>query len=147
MRYLKSHNRHHELHFPPMGSLPGITLPRDFYLPHEMANGKRSVIAVSPPQEERLAADGDFKARMKKGEYEWVETMPEDQKSDLERLAEARTEIRRLKKLAGEDVDPEPETADETEDDEEEGEEPGLNIDPNMDQSKRKSKGKKKGAT
>jgi hypothetical protein len=145
MRYLKSHNRHHELHFPPTGSLPGITLPRDQYLPHEMANGKRSVIAVSPPQEERLAADDDFKARMRKGEYEWVETMPEDQKTDTERLAESRAEIRRLKKLVGETTGDEPETTGEEEDDE--GEEPDLNIDPNMDQSKRKPKGKKKGAT
>jgi hypothetical protein len=137
VRYLKSHNRHHELHFPPIGNLPGITLPRDFYLSHEVAAGKRSVVAVSPPQEQRLLADEEFKTRLRAGEYEWVDAMPDEVKTDAERLAEARTEIRRLKKLAGEEGESEPEPEPEGEsEDEEEGEKPDLIVNPNIDQTK-----------
>lgn len=97
MKYIKSNYPHAENHFPPfekklpggkVKKFPGVILPRSNYLPHEVAAGKRNVVAISDAQHDRLMADEMFAGMLKAGSYEILDSMPEGKKTQEERIAE-----------------------------------------------------------
>lgn len=130
MKYIKSNFPHAEHHFPAIGKLPPVTLPKSFYRNDEIAVGKRSVIAISDQQFKRLQGDEVFEGMLRRGDYEILDEMPADVKTQGEVLAEKEDEIASLKdriaelesggysgkgkkggKKASDEEDDEPETA------------------------------------
>jgi uncharacterized coiled-coil protein SlyX len=73
--------------------LPGVVLPKGRYQAHEVDAGKRSHVEITPMQRERLMQDEIFRGLLKSGHYEFVDLIPDTDKTAMDQLLDARSQI------------------------------------------------------
>jgi len=71
---------------------PEVHIPR-----YTGSEGRRSIVALSKDQRDRLMKDDVFKALVTKGAYKFLDTIPDSMRSAEDLLDEARAENARLK--------------------------------------------------
>lgn len=95
-RFLQSFHPY-EVKFPAKGSLPEVIAPKRVYAPELVAAGRRPVVAINEQQHQRLVSDEVFQALAARGQYRFLDHVPESMKNAEDKLQEARLENEKLK--------------------------------------------------